>query len=142
MDLDFLHSNFDLQTIRLLSDSRPDADVTHEGTPVFVAGKRVSLFNAYDALEMALRDELALVFPNHPSIDLLCELIMDDFVRATDSARDSSDLYKWLAPVNLAAVFVMEIVLPSRLFGRISSRLCKCLRRIQKAHETGDLSFG
>lgn len=141
MDFDFLQSNFDLQTIRLLSSSGSDVDVTHGGTPVFVAGKRVPLFNAYDALEMALRDELISEVSNQAVIDLICELILDDFVRAKDVAHENSDLYRWLAPVNLAAIFVMEMVLPLRLFGRISLRLRKCLRRIQRAAENGDLSF-
>lgn len=141
MDFDFLQGNFDLQTLRLLSGSGPDVAVPYKGTPVFVAGKAVPLFNAYDALEMALRDELLSTISNQEVINLVCELMLDDFARAVEQARDGSDLQSWLTTTNLSTACMTEMVLPMRLVWRISLRLRNCLRRLHKLTGSEELMF-
>ena len=139
--MDFLQGNFDIHTLRLLSDSEPSADVPHEGTPVFVSGKKVSLFNAYDAIEMALKDELLSTISDHAVVDDICDLLMDDFVRAQDKAGCVSDLGEWFATTNIAAACMMEFVLPLRLVGRISLRLQNCFWRICKLIASEELQL-
>jgi len=141
LDFDLLQGNFDLQTIRVLSDSGSDVNVPHEGTPVFVAGKAVPLFNVYDALEMALRDELLSTVSDQEKVNLVCELIMDDFARAVDGARDASDLQNWLTVANLSAACMMEVILPGKLLWRISQRLRSCLGRLRKLTGSEELLF-
>lgn len=142
MDFDFLQGNFDLQTLRLLSGSGPDVVVPYKGTLVFVAGKTVPLFNAYDAIEMALRDELISTVSDQEVVDLVCELMMDDFVRAVEEARNGSDLQNWLTAKNLSAACMMEMVLPQKLIWRISRRLRNCLRRLRDLTGSEELMFG
>lgn len=139
--MDFLQGNFDIQTLRLLSGSGPTADVPHEGTPVFVSGKKVPLFNAYDAIEMALKDELLSTISDHAVVDDICDLLMDDFVRAKDDACDASDLGRWFAATNIAAACMMEFVLPMKLVGRVSLRLRNCFGRICRLTASEDLLF-
>lgn len=141
MDFDFLQGNFDLQTLRLLSGSGPDVVVSYKGTPVFVEGKTVPLFNAYDAIEMALRDELISTVSDQEVVDLVCELMMDDFARAVEEARDGSDLQDWLTAKNLSAACMMEMVLPKKLISRISLRLRNCLRQLRKLIGSEEVIF-
>lgn len=141
MDFDFIQGNFDLQTIRMLAGSGSNVNVPHEGTPVFVAGKAVPLFNVYDVLKMALRDELLSTVSDQEKIDLLCELIMDDFTRAVDGAYDASDLQSWLTAANLSAACLMEMILPRKLVWRISLRLRNCLIRLRKLAGSEELLF-
>lgn len=130
MDIDFLQGNFDLKTLKILSGSKADVPVPLKGTPVFIAGKAVPLFNAYDALEMALRDELLSAVSDQKMVNYVCELIMDDFSNAVEEALEPSDLQNWLTAANLTAACMMEFVLPKKLVWRLSLRLRNCFRKI------------
>ncbi|WP_135058900.1 hypothetical protein [Paracoccus salipaludis] len=141
MDIDFLEGNFDIQTLRLLSGSGPDITVRYNGSPVFVAGKAVLLFNAYDALEMALRDELLSTISDQDLVDLICGFMLDDFACAVEEARDASDLQNWLTAANLSAACMMGTVLPRKIIRRISVRLRSCLRRLRNLTGLKDLVF-
>lgn len=138
LDFDFLQGTFDLQTIRLLSGSGPDVTAPHEGMVAFIAGEKTLLFNAYDALEMALRDELVSSIPDQALVDLACELMLDDFVRAKDEVCGVSDLDRWFTAANIAAACMMELILPSHLIGRISCRLRECFGGIRNLVGSGD----
>lgn len=142
MNLDFLQGNFDLQTLRFLSNSGHDIKVPYKGTPVFIAGRAVPLFNAYDAFEMALRDELITTVSDQEVVNLVCEIMMNDFARAVEEARNDSDLQDWLTAKNFSADCMMEMLLPRKLVWRISLRLRSCLKRLRKLTGSEELMIG
>lgn len=90
------------------------------------------LFNAYDALEMALKDELLTTIQDNDVIELVCDLIMNDLVLAKDEASSVADIVEWFATPRIAAACMMEIVLPVKLVEKISLRMKSCLKGICK----------
>lgn len=139
--MDFTKGNFDLQTIKILSGSSSIKQTSYAGTSVFIGGRRVTLFNVYDALEMALRDELGSSVGDQEIVDIVCDLMMDDVARAKDDICAVYDLENWLTPDNLLEACTMEMVLPLNLVGRISLRLRNCLRRVQELTEFKECSY-
>lgn len=134
--MDFLQGFFDIQTLRLISGSGPHIGVPHEGTPVFVSGRKIHLFNAYDAFEMALRDELLSTIPDPVVVEVICDLMMNDFVRAQDAATDAADVAKWFAATSIASACMAEMVLPLKVIGRLSLRMQSCLKRLCRMMES------
>lgn len=128
--MDFLQSIFDIQTIKLISGLKSDVEAPRKGTPVFVSGKKISLFNAYDACEFALKDELLSIISDRGFVEAICNLMMDDFVRAKDEAEDVFEILNWFTATNIAASIMMEAVLPKKSLGHISLRMQKCMNAI------------
>ena len=139
--MNFLHSMFDIDTLRLLSLSGPDASMPKDGEPVFISGKKVPLYNVYDAIEMALKDELLTTISDQPVVNTICDLLLDDLVRFQDEARDDSDFTRWCSIRNITAACSKEFVLPKQLIARLSLRLRNCFARVRKVTSSEDIKF-
>lgn len=127
---DFTEDTFDISTLRVLSASDSKIRVKRTGTPVIIGGERVFLFNIYDALEMALRDELLAISSDEDAVDLACDLIMDELSFVAENAGTVSDLENWLTAPDLILPCITENDLPWHFLDRMTCRLRLCLRKI------------
>ena len=128
--MDFLRCSFDIQTLRLLSGSRVGTKPAHEGTSVFVFGKKIPLYNAYDAIEMALKDQVLLEISDQVFADRIGDLLMNEFVHAQEEAFDLSDLRRWFLTSSIEEVCTKEFALPLKLARRILLRMGSCFSQL------------